>query len=334
MATLPTVTVAAKNPTSLPPRANYLRKASLLLVQGDKALDLSALHFKFKTSQEDEESPSNCRIQVFNLSPDTMKTIKKEYSEVILQAGYEHAAFGVIFKGTIKQFKTGRENATTTYLEILAADGDLAYNFAQCSTSMAAGCTRQERVKAVLESMSPKGVTAGQLLIDATGGVLPRGKVLFGLARGLLRSEVQSIGATWSIQDGKVNVIPLDGYLPGEAVILNAATGLIGRAEQTADGIRARCLLNPKITVGGLVKIDNASINQTSQKDGQGPPEGNAQLAYNQYAGLQLLANTTDDGIYRVYVVECEGDTRGQAWYSDLICLTVNPVTQKVKPYG
>lgn len=240
----------------------------------------------------------------------------------------------MIFDGTIKQFRFGRESAVTTYLDLLVADGDIAYNFATCNTSCAAGTTRAERLDKAMSAMNSKGVSAGQLLIDSTGGVLPRGKVLFGLARGLIRAECQSIGATWSIQNGKINVIPLDGYLPGEAVVLNSATGLIGRPEQTADGLRLRCLLNPKIQVGGLIQVDNESINQTVQKDGQGPSEGNAMLPYNQYAGLQQFATITNDGVYRVFVVEAKGDTRGQDWYLDIIALTVNPVTNKVKPYG
>lgn len=326
--------MTGKRVTGIPKDALYLRRAELLLKGGDKILRLSELRFRFSTAQEDEESPNNCNIRVYNVAPDTQNLIQKEYSEVILQAGYEKGAFGVIFKGTLKQFRFGRENATTTYMDLLCADGDLAYNFAMCMKSAAAGTTRQERVNMALSAMNDKGVSAGQLVIDATGGTLPRGKVLFGLSRGLIRAECQSMGATWSIQNGKVNVIPLTGYLPGEAVVLNSATGLIGRAEQTADGIQCRCLLNPKIVVGGLIQIDNASINQTVQKEGQGPSDGAAQLAYNQYAGLQQFANVAADGLYRVFVAEFHGDTRGSEWYVDIIALSVNPVTGKVKAYG
>lgn len=307
----------------------FIRDASLLLVQGEKALDLSALRFKFQTSQQDEESPSNCTIRVYNLSAKTVHQVRTEYTRVVLQAGYEDAAFGVIFDGTIKQFRIGREDNITTYLDILAADGDIAYNFSTVSKTLAAGSTAQDRVAAAIAAMKPEGVEAGQLVYPSTGGILPRGKVLFGMAKAIVRQNTQTMGATWSIQNGKINIIPLDGYLPGEAVILNSKTGLIGRPEQTIDGIKAKCLLNPKIIVGGLVKINNKSINQTVQQD-----ENAAPVAYNSWANLQQFASVTADGLYRVYVAEHKGDTRGQEWYTDLICLTVDPVTQKVKPYG
>jgi hypothetical protein len=308
------------------PNTQFGRKVSLLLVEGEQALDLSRLRFRFSTAQEDEESPNNCSIRVFNLNEDTVRKVQKEYTRVVLQAGYENGAFGVIFDGTIKQFRIGREgDAINSYLDILAADSDLAYNFATVNKTLAAGSSASERIAVILAAKSKYGIKPGTLVIPSTGGVLPRGKVLFGMAKTMMRSEVQNIGATWSLQNGQVNVVPLDGYLPGEAVVLSALTGLIGRVEQTQDGVRARCLLNPKIVVGGLVKIDNKSVNQTVQQNPDAAP-----VAYNQWTGIQNLATVTADGLYRVYVAEHTGDTKGQEFYTDLVCLTVNPVLEKV----
>lgn len=315
------------------------RKASLMVMRPDSkgnnpsayvpgsVLDLSQMHFQFSTQNQDEEGPSNCSIRVFNLKEDTQKAIIKfDYSRVILQAGYE-GSFGVIFDGTIKQFRTGRLSATDTYLDILAADGDIGYNFGVVNTTLAAGSTSGQRVAAAVDAMSQHGITLGADLSES-GGVLPRGKVLFGMARMTVRTEAESRGCTWSIQNGKVQIIPLDGYLPGEAVKLTAQTGLIGLPRQTQAGIEAQCLLNPKIVVGGRVQIDNKSINQLMQQNGKADP-----VPYNSWAALQFLATTNDDGFYRVYVAEHEGDTRGQAWYTNLVCLRVNG-DGKVSPYG
>jgi hypothetical protein len=306
----------------------YIRKASLLLVSGDQALDLSDMHFKFRTVQEDEQSPSNCAVRVYNLSDATVKRIRGEFSRVVVQAGYD-SSFGVVFDGTIIQYGIGRESGTNTYLDILAADGDVAYNFAVVNASLSAGSSAGERIAKTIQAMEPLGVSAGSILADGTGGILPRGKVLFGMAKSILRSQVQNVGATWSINSGKINITPLTGYLPGEAVILNSLTGMIGRPEQTQEGIKVRCLINPKITVGGTVQIDNTDINQLVQQNPDAAP-----VPYNQWAGVQNLASVTADGVYRVYVVEYTGDTRGPEWYADLVCLTVDPSTQKVKAYG
>lgn len=315
----------------------YKRKATLVVGRPERTgnnpsayvpastLDLSDFHFTFSTQQQDVESPSNCSIRIYNLSRDTLDNlIKNEYSSVVLQAGYE-SLYGVIFKGTVKQYRVGKENATTSYLDLLAADGDQAYNYSVVAKTLAASSTPQDRVKAALEAMGQNGVTAGYLM-PFSGGVLPRGKVLFGMARAAVRNEARQQGATWNITDGKVNVVPLEGYLPGEAVELNALTGMVGIPEQTENGIRVRTLLNPKIVVGGLVKIDNRSINRIVQQNPQAAP-----VAYNSYTGIQLLATVTNDGLYRVFVAEHQGDTRGQAWYTDIVCLAVDPSSKKVQ---
>ncbi len=309
----------------------YLRKLSLLLVDGDKALDLTQMHFKFQTSNQDAESPSTAVIRVYNLSDTTIKKIRGEFSHVVLQAGYQDAAFGVIFDGTIKQYRIGKENGTDSYLDIMAADGDLGYNFSTISQTLAAGTSSLERTQAAIAAMAPQGIKQGQLLIPTTGGVLPRGKVLFGLARASLRQETAAIGSTWTISQGNVQVVPLTGYLPSQAVVLNAQTGLIGRVDQTEDGMRCRCLLNPKIVVGGLVQIDNKSINKTvAARDAE---VVGSQLAYNRYAGIQQFASESADGLYRVYVAEHNGDTRGNDFYSDLICLSIDPVTKTCRAF-
>lgn len=313
--------------------ALYLRRASLLLVAGEQALDLSEMHFRFQTCQQDEESPTNCSIRVYNLADATVRRIRGEFSKVVLQAGYQSAPFGVVFQGNIKQYRIGADpDGITTYLDILAADGDEAYNFAIVNRTMSAGSTAKDRIDAGIAVMVKHGVQSGQLLIPPTGGVLPRGKVLFGHARSILRQESQTQGATWTIQNGKVNIVPFDGYLPGEAVVLTSMTGLVGRVEQTEGGMRCRCLMNPKLIVGGLVRIDNKSINQTASSKAAEIP--GAQLAYNRYAGLQRFATVSADGLYRIYVAEYVGDTRGQEWYTELTCLSVDPVTMKVKQGG
>ncbi len=321
------------------------RRASLFVVRPEvrgnnpsafipgSVIDLSQMHFTFKTSAADQESPNNAVIRVFNLSrgadQNTVQDIiKGEYSRVILQAGYEKGEFAVIFDGNVRQFRVGRLNATDTYLDLLCADGDLGYNFAKIVQSIAAGSTPEQRIAAIVASMRSFGVSSGSIA-PTTGGTLPRGKVLFGMSRAMLRQQAITQQATWSIQNGKVNMIPLDSYLPGDPVLLNSLNGMIGLPEQTNDGIKIKCLLNPLIQAGQAVRIDNRSINQTIQAAPDVGP-----VPFNQWTGVQLLADVTSDGLYRVFVAEHEGDTRGQEWYSELTCLSLDAVTKECKAYG
>ncbi len=307
----------------------YIRKGSLIVSTGSDGLDLSELRFSFKTEQSDTQTPNNAYIRIYNLSKDTSKRIQSEYSRVTLQAGYENGRFGIIFDGTIKQIRRGRESAVDTYLDLLAADGDLAYIGATMNKTLAAGSTAKQRLDATMEAAAPHGVTLGTAN-GLTGGVLPRGKVLYGMWRDEMRQIAQQNQQSWSINNGKVEMHELTGYLPGTAVKLTAETGMIGMPEQTENGIRVRSLLNPSLVPGGLVQIDNNSIQQTTNLTAEPTP-------YNQYVGLQLLATVTDDGFYQIYVAEHVGDIRGQEWYTDMVCLAVDvtqPAADSVKAYG
>lgn len=296
----------------------------------ESTLDLSQMQFQFKTTQQDDEGPDNCSVRVYNLSDKTRnQIIKFGFSEITLQAGYE-GQYGVIFQGTVKQFRVGRENATDKYLDILAADGDIAYNFGLVNSSVARGQRRDAILNAIVKDWSTYGTSLGQDL-SPTGGTLLRGKVLWGLGRVQMRQYADTAGCTWNLSGNQVNVIPLKGYLQNEIVKLNTQTGLIGLPEQTQDGIKCRVLLNPKIQVGGRVQLDNALINQLIGADGN-RFAGTGSIPFNAWSAPTFLADATSDGIYRVFVAEHSGDLRGQEFYTDLTLLAIDATTNESAP--
>jgi len=295
----------------------FLRKCTLLISDNEgEGLDLSQLRIKFSVKRSDTQTPNMAEIRIYNLEEETANLIKKEFSKVILQAGYE-SNFGVIFQGNIKQVYSGRENATDTFLDIIAGDGDLAYNFAIVNTTLAAGVGQSDQINAAISSMNDKGVSAGNVS-NSSNVKLPRGKVMFGMARDYLKQSAETTNTTWSIQDGKVQFVPVASYLSGEAVVLTAKTGMIGTPVQTNEGVNIKCLLNPKLKIGGRVQLDNENI---------------ARLKINLLvpgSPANIPAPITDDGVYYVLIIEYQGDTRGQEWYSTITCLnldvTANPI--------
>jgi len=303
------------------------RKATLVVSAGTAAgspgLDLSQMRFKFQTRNADEQAPNTLYVRIYNLSAATEKAVqRKEFTSITLQAGYEAGNFGIVFQGTIKQFATGRENNINSYLDIWAADGDEWYNFSVINLSLKAGQTPEQVINAIQGAASVNGVAPLPFASDASGLIagagagtaqaLSRGKVLWGMSRDYARDWAQKYGYRWSVQNGKLVVIPITGYRPGEAVVLSATTGLIGIPEATNGGVRARCLLNPLIEIGCLVQIAQSDINQiTMQQQG---------LNYSP----AVATVTTAQGFYRSMVAEHNGDTRGNDWYTDLVCLAVD----------
>lgn len=293
----------------------YLRKVSLVVGQpGGPGLDLSDLQFRFRVNRGDIQTPNSLEVRVYNLSEATVKQLQtKEFTQVVFQGGYEDN-FGVLFNGTIKYKYRGHETNIDSYLDIIAADGDSAYNFAVVNASLAAGSKPTDHLKIIAKAMQPQGVTLGSNQPPLNENALPRGKVFFGMAKDHLRNVANTNNATWSIQDNKLQLILKTSYQPGDAIVLNSATGLIGFPEQTQNGIRMRTLLNPSIKVGSRIQIDNESLNQFHLDVGlQAPIE---------QAMIDLMKS--DDGFYKVLVSEHHGDTRGNAYYTDLTCIGVN----------
>ena len=301
----------------------YVAKRGADITLPDVALDLSAFRIHFTTTNADVESPNSCSIRVYNLSRQTIKEIQGEFSKVVLNAGYEGGNYGVIFQGTIKQFKIGRENNIDSYLDIYAADGDIAYNQGIVNASLAAGATPLVSAQTAAAAMPGADIDTKSLTITRQNIPNLRGSVLLGMARARIRDITSYLDAGWSIQNGTIIMTDNTGYREGTVVKINSATGLIGVPEQTDQGIRVTCLLNSKIRIGGRVELNNAEIAQLMQQNDNAAP-----IAYNQWAGFQYLAaiggKPDGDGAYRAFVVEHEGDSRGHQWYTTLTCLAIN----------
>lgn len=309
----------------------WIRKVGLVVSgQDGNGLNLSQFRVNFKIFQSDFETPNNAIIKVYNLASATAQQIRKEYTQVTLQAGYQNGAYGVVFQGGIKQVRIGRDSQTETYLEIYAADSDMLYNFGTIATNVAAGQTPQQQIGKIAQAM---GAQVGDIQFSTGPAANVRGKVLYGMARTQLRNIARTGLSTWSIENGKVVYRSLTGYSSGEAVVINAQTGMINLPEQTEEGVRVRCLLNPKIVVGTQIQLNQDSIQQAALNtiSGQGQSAAlfspNRQTAESQIAAQ--LPGLSADGFYYVMVAEHEGDTRDNDYYTTLTCLAVNKTTSQ-----
>lgn len=298
----------------------YLRVCELF-VSGKSVdgLDLSNLRIKFSIKRSDVMTPNVADIRVYNLNLETAILIRKAYTHVVLQAGYLGNK-GVIFQGNIKQVIIGRESQTDTFIDIIAGDGDRAYNFAVVNKTLAKGSTQLDQIDAALNPMAPKGVTGGPIYVTPTT-VLPRGKVMYGNSRNYLRDVAQSTDSSWSIQDNKVTFVKLTAYLPGERVVLNSDTGMIGTPQQTDVGVNVKCLINPNIRIAGRIEIDNDSIQKLK-------------IDLTKVGSASIPAPLSVDGVYKVLAVEHTGDTRGIEWYSSLICFNVDVTANPLDSVG
>jgi hypothetical protein len=300
------------------------------------ALDLSAFRITFNVRRGDFQNPNSADVRIYNLANNTATKIRNEYTKITLSAGYQ-SNLGLIFQGTIKQTRLGRIDQKDSYVDITAADSDGIYNYSTMAVSLAAGNLPTNAVSIMLQSMAKAAADEQNVygtmepIVTAAGlmGYQPgfepvaslRGRVFYGMTRDELRDFAKTNNCSWSIQDGKIVFIPLNNYIPGEAYVISPTSGLIGIPEQTQAGINMRILLNANIKVGATVQLEYSIVNSLRlgldfNSGGSNPGGENAVL-------LQQI-KVSRYGLYYVMVANHSGDTRGNTWYTDLTCLSVD----------
>ncbi len=288
----------------------YIRKITLLVSNSSgSAVDLSQFRIKFSVKQATSQTPNSADIRVYNLSKEAAIAIASQGNRVILQAGY-NSNFGEIFVGNIKQVILGRETPTETFIDIIAGDGDIAYNHAVVVTSLAKGSDQNDEIKACLDQTKKFGVMGGAQSTVTSTVKRPRGKVMFGNARNFLRGVAKTTQCSWSIQNEQVQFVPNTGYLPGQAVLITAKTGMIGTPQQTTEGVNVKALLNPFIRINGRIKLENSTIERIK-----------IDLTLTPGKTTNTAFKLPSDGLYLVIAAEHSGDTRGTEWYTSMICL-------------
>lgn len=292
----------------------FKRTCHLTLTSDTQALDLSEMQVEFEVHQAMVSIPNWARIRVYNLSQETQQQAYKEFHHIDLAVGYNGYAER-LFYGQVRQFNAGlREDAKDTYIDFICQDGDYGHNWTVINKTLAKGWDYKDMFQALHGAFKANGLSVGhqsKLPIQK----FPRGRVMYGSAKNHMNRAVDNINAEWSIENGEITVVPYDGTLPGQAIVLTPATGLIGLPQQTINGITLRSLINPKVQDGGLIKLENDTIQTASINTAT--------------TAVNYIPSFDPNGLYKVYSISHTGNTRGNDWHSDIVC-TATTGTQPI----
>lgn len=291
----------------------YLRTISLTI--GDDAghsIDLSDMHIRFLVQGATLSTLKYCEVRIWNLSADTANQVAKEFTQITLKAGYQ-GNNQIIFQGQIGRIALGREDSVDSYCDLFCQDGDLAANWGVVNRCLPEGYTDDDVFQTLMAEFNQHGVTLGYKMPLRTRPSVGT-KTLSGQVFDYMTQLADANDADWFIDNAKLNIVPKKGVLPSTAVpTLSSATGLIGTATQTFNGINVRCLLNPEIRIGCPFNLDNGSINTMTQRPG---------VIINE--SMLVVPDINRNGIYKAFSVQHTGDTREQEWYTDLIAVDVD----------
>lgn len=264
------------------------------------------LRITFDTMQTASQAFWYADITVFNLNSDTANTVLTQGMNVKLSAGYMNQPYGLIWEGVIFQPMWSRENVTDFKLNlhcIVGIDSSLQNNFV--STAFSSGVSQRQLIAQMAsDALTPINILPQDemTISDLSKNKLSRGGIMHGEPAKFFKqlSILQGVNY-WYEQAGAQLRQLLHAPDTAPVTTFGAGNGLIGTPQQTQYGVNCRVLLNPNISVGTKIQLDQSvAIQQIPKTAGAYP---------------SLLDQS---GTYAVGAVRHVGDSRGNTWYSEV----------------
>ncbi|EAO2747723.1 hypothetical protein J3739_000811 [Salmonella enterica] len=286
---------------------NWMRHFELQLVgENGQGIQLSDFKVTFTIDWFNISSASRVgTFKIYNLSADTVNRITgQEFSKVRLIAGYDGIAPEVAASdvGIAREVDADTVGQSDGRNYGLIFSGEIRYSVTGKDSPIDSYVLIQaaDTDLAFATSITNQTLAAGYTTEDMFR---------------LLMKDFEAKGATV----GRTPVFPPTVFPRGRA--------LIGMPQQTiGNGVNVRALINPNIRVNGLIQLDQASVYRTALSNNDIAMTGGRITDQNTDGNITLSGTTAQpasiatDGVYVVKGIMYTGDTRGQAWYMDMMC--------------
>lgn len=271
------------------------RTASLTITGNGEARTMTGLRIMFQARKtRGADTPNYLTAQVFNPAPATRQAALDTGATMELSAGY--GGENILVSRAEIDFAIVDRAPPDIVLDIEGQEGLRKLRETTISISHASGSS----VQTVLDEIVGRlGIDVRPIEADLSAA-LRGGFTHVGKASRALDDLMARVRGSWSIQNGELLILPETGQIePGEAFVLSPQSGLIASPvpveEQTSTdrqdiepriGYRVTSLLNAAIEPGDVIKIEATDV----------------------------------EGFFAVDEIEHRGDTRGQEWYSNIVC--------------
>jgi hypothetical protein len=232
----------------------------IVTTEDGKRIDLSQqdektgrrLDLSFFVEATKDSQPNSGECTIYNLTQDTKNAITAG-AKIELFAGYDDN-FKLVSIGDIKNVKNP-SGATDQPTSIYWGDGIGSYLEAKFVKSFREGVS----VADVFSELTSSFGLAVKSVTDELKGQLNGTLSIDGKSKDLLNGLTRDYGLEWSIQDDEVRVVVKGEPIDNEAIVISAATGLVGTPEVTNRGVNFEVQLNPDLRPSKLVRIEAAS---------------------------------------------------------------------------
>jgi hypothetical protein len=254
-------------PAKPDPLAKDIMKLTGIQYYTGDGMSFTGLRTQFRITKTIQPIPAQAEIVVTNLADNTRHNMQDKGGQIVLTAGYKDNN-SVIFKGTVRTIDhMHTESDWNTVLK--SGDGENSFQYGFSNISMKGFVTAQAACDALAEDT---GLGIGNLdsvlstWTPANGFKgWNKGFHYFGNSSRKLTLILGTLGLTWSVQDGQIQVLPPYTSTNDPYYRLGQDSGLLGSPEHgspDARGIKnsivkAKCLLLPQLKIGMRVYLDS-----------------------------------------------------------------------------
>lgn len=202
-----------------------------------------------------EKNSAEVRIQGLKLSDMEQLTflsfLPGEYrkNHILIEAGDKGGELSVVFKGDITSASADFSTAPDVTMKFNALTAGWSVLVADSPTSVQGEATAESLIKQWAEQSGYNFINEGvtESVKNSTYNGSPVQKA---------QEVADEVGCELLIDDETWTIQPWDKPR-GDAVLLKAESGMIGYPSFTQDGISVECFYNPRLQLGGQIKIES-----------------------------------------------------------------------------
>lgn len=260
-----------------------------------------------KNASSDFMSFNTATVSIYNMNSSTRGKISMQGLNIRIYAGYQDL-HGKIFNGVINNITVSKDNTDIVTTLYCASDlNGLENDVSDTINSM-------NLTDYLINLCNKNGIP---LKINRINKSIVEYSIDGSVSDTIVRL-CSMFGLSYSIDDGVIRIvdknIKSDDVNDNEIILLTPSTGLLGNPEITEEGCNVRSLLDYRHHVNGYYKLEApfASYNLNSLN-----VRPNAVLG-GELNALAFIDKKTYNGVYMILSMNIQGDTRGNAWYTNL----------------